>query len=454
MMDRLFKSDFAKNVFTMMTGAGLAQLVPILLTPVLTRLFSPEEFGIYAFYMSLITFFAVIASGRYEQAIILPKEDADAINVLGLSFTLLIVFSLLLTGLFFFGFTPISQLIDTPALDDWLLFLPLCVFSVAAYRIMTLWSNRKSRFNISARAIFIQTLGRAGTQLIGGLIKMSAFSVGVFAFFKVMFNESYMLPSGMSTIGLTALILSYFAGFFIGFLFLIWPFIKFDRNILGAITWSSMKVQAKIFVKFPKINSLHAMGDELKNIGVNSTILFVFNDVILGFYSMTFRVLRAPLTVIGSSFGQVFYQRAAELHANNQDFRGLMKATVKKLAIIALPIFLVLLVFGPDLFAIVLGQKWRVAGVYTQYLTPWLFLNFVISPIQQVAIILNKQGQIFLFSLVGNALIFGSIFLGGVYFNDITKGFVLLSVLQVFYYLYLYLWLNSIAKAAINGKDL
>ena len=207
-----------------------------------------------------------------------------------------------------------------------------------------------------------------------------------------------------------------------------------------------MKAVGKTYENFPKINSLHAMGDEFKNIGVNTTISYVFSDVVLGFYSMTFRVLRAPLTVIGNSFGQVFFQKAAEMHGKGESIELLIKNTVKKLTIIALPIFLVILFFGPDLFAFVLGDNWRVSGEYTQYLTPWIFLNFVIAPVQQVAIIMNKQAKIFLLSIIGNVLIVGSILMGGFIFDDIKTGLLMLSLLQVFYYLYIYLWIKSLAK--------
>ena len=89
MLNRFVKSEFGKNVVTLMTGTTIAQILPVALTPVLTRLFSPEEFGAFAFFASIISILLVFSSGRYEQAIVLPKEDKDAINILGLCFSLL-----------------------------------------------------------------------------------------------------------------------------------------------------------------------------------------------------------------------------------------------------------------------------------------------------------------------------------------------------------------------------
>ena len=80
MFKKLLKSEFSRNVMTLLTGSVIAQFIPLLLTPILSRLFSPEEFGLFAFYISIITLFSAIATGRYELAILLPKDDKKAIN--------------------------------------------------------------------------------------------------------------------------------------------------------------------------------------------------------------------------------------------------------------------------------------------------------------------------------------------------------------------------------------
>ena len=450
MIGRFVKSDFGKNVVTLMTGTTIAQIVPVALTPVLTRIFSPEEFGAFAFFASIISFLLVFSSGRYEQAIVLPKEDKEAINILGLCFSLLGIFTGFLYLILFLFSSSIINLLNTPSLDKWLWIVPITMLFAGSYRILTFWSNRKKRFKGTSNSMIAQTTGRISTQFIGGLAKLSLWSSWkkLSSFFGEMFKSTYVLPQGIDPIGIGTLALSLLVGFAFGTLTLTYKFIKIDRQLLRDIKRSEMKRQAKIHDKFHKINALHALTDEFKNLGVNSTILYAFNESILGFYSMTFRVLRAPLTVIGNSFAQVFYQKAAEMHANKQPFVNLVNKTVKRLFIIALPIFTIILIFGPDLFALVLGEKWRTAGEYTQFLTPWLFLNFVISPIQQVAIILNRQGSIFLLALVGNAIIFLSILIGSLIFNDVKMGFLILSALQIFYYLYVYLWIRKIAQNA------
>lgn len=436
-----------------MTGTSIAQLIPLLLTPVLTRLFSPEEFGIFNFFMPLVTFLSVIGAGRYEQAIVLPKKDKDAINILALCLIILTAYVGVLSIVFLLFRKDIATLINVESINGWLWFIPICVFLTVGYRIFTYWSNRKKRFLGTSGAVVSLATARATTQISGGLIKFSApiESKGFVEFFKSIFKKTYVIPSGITTVGVSSLILSYAIGLLFGVLLLLFPFLKKDRALFSNVSKSGMREQAKIYKKFPRINTWHAFGDELKNMGVNSTLIYGFGEVILGFYGMTYRILRAPLAVIGNSFAQVFFQKAAEMHANGQNFVKLVDSTVKKLTLVAVPIFATILIFGPDLFDFVLGDKWRVAGVYAQYLTPWLFLSFVVAPVQQAGVILNKQGQLFMFSLLGNFLIFGSILIGAFLLEDILKGFLMLSILQIGYYIWVFLWIRSISKK-LSGK--
>ena len=109
-------SEFSKNVITMLTGNMIAQLIPLLITPILSRLFSVEEFGVFALYSSIATFFMVVAAGRYETAILLPKEDRDAVNILALSFLILTGISLLLMIVVLVF--PVADLFNTPELAN------------------------------------------------------------------------------------------------------------------------------------------------------------------------------------------------------------------------------------------------------------------------------------------------------------------------------------------------
>lgn len=452
MFKNLLKSEFSKNVLTLLTGTTLAQLIPLLLMPVISRLFSPEEFGLFAFYFSIISFFLVIATGRYELAILMPKKDEDGMNLVALSFSILIVLCISLLSFIAVFHSSIMTWIDKPDLDFWIYFIPLCVFFASSYKILTYWSNRKKRFGKTSNSVITQATTRSGVLLYFGILK-SKFIGGAQSFFEFvnsLFSKKYAVPSGVTNVGIGGFIISYLIGFGLSFVYLLANLLAYDRHLFKEISKGKMKELAKKYDKFPKINSLHAMTDEFKNSGVVFIISYAFSDIILGLYNMTYRVLRAPLSIIGNSFAQVFLQQAASMYANNQDFVPMIKKILKRLSLIAAPIFIVVLLFGPQIFEFVLGSKWRVSGVYAQYLTPWLFLQFITSPITQIAIVIHKQMELFYVSLINNAIILSAFIIGGLLFNSILYAFVILSLAQIVYTYFLYKWIVQISKNAIK----
>jgi len=90
------QSRYARNVITLMTGTGLAQAIPVAISPILTRLYSPEDFGTFAVYMAVVSIASVLVTGRYELAIMLPKNDRDALHIVVLSAGLSCIISALL----------------------------------------------------------------------------------------------------------------------------------------------------------------------------------------------------------------------------------------------------------------------------------------------------------------------------------------------------------------------
>jgi len=96
------KEEFSKNVLTLITGTAIAQVIPIAISPILTRIYTPEEFGIYAIFVSIILIFSVISNGRYELAVVLPEKDEDAINVFALGLIINVSLFLLLSLIVFF----------------------------------------------------------------------------------------------------------------------------------------------------------------------------------------------------------------------------------------------------------------------------------------------------------------------------------------------------------------
>ena len=194
------------------------------------------------------------------------------------------------------------------------------------------------------------------------------------------------------------------------------------------------------------VNGVHALTDNLQSTGVVFVISALFGSVALGLYGNTMRILQAPVTMIGSSFSIVFYKEASEKVAAKLKITKLLRTTIITLALIAFPVFLTIMLTGPSLFAFVFGETWRQSGVYAAILSPALFMNFISSPVSHLPVILNRQRQFFMLSLIGNVLILLSITAGSFLFHEIKNGLILMSVTQVLFYGFLLCYFYSISK--------
>lgn len=428
-----------------MTGTTISQMIPFLIMPILSRLFSPEEFGLYAFYFSLVTFLVVISTGRYELAIPLPKENSDAWQILLLSFLILSGFSiLLLVAILFFNDTLLG-LFNRPQIGNWLYIIPVFVFLTGSYNILTLWLHRMKQFGSSANSKVQLSFWENLVTLFMGLRKNGIGLQNINEKFSTLFTKNNVVLS-LNNIGFGGLLIGRMAGLIASNLYIVFKIKKSKPAESKSVNQIAIKRLAHEYRNFPKINMLHAVSDELKNSGLSFTILFFFMDRVLGIYMQTYRLLRAPLGIIGSAFGHVFFQEVAEQSYSNKPISGLINRTVIKLFLIALPLFTSIFLLSPWFFTIFLGEKWSDVGVYAQYMTPWLFVNFIFSPVSQVALVIGKQFSFWMVNLLSSSLVFISMLVAGLVFNDIKSGLILISITQVIYSIYMYWWLQKIAK--------
>ena len=137
------KSEFTRNVLTLMTGTTIAQAIPIAISPILTRIYTPEDFGIFALYISIASILSLIATGRYELAIMLPTKDKDAVNIVALSLFISFFVSFIALLIVSIFNTQITSLLGNPDISSWLYFIPLTVLFTGIYQSFNYWSNRK-----------------------------------------------------------------------------------------------------------------------------------------------------------------------------------------------------------------------------------------------------------------------------------------------------------------------
>ena len=167
--DKILKNEFYRNVATLLSGSAIAQAIPILIMPILTRIYPTEIFGIFFIYSSIILVLTIISTLEYELAIVLPEKDEDAINVFVLSIMVSFIISLfILAGILLF-FDSITQLLGDKNIGRWLYFIPLSVLLVGIYQAFNFWNNRKKRYKIISYSRISKTTTSGSVQLSSGL---------------------------------------------------------------------------------------------------------------------------------------------------------------------------------------------------------------------------------------------------------------------------------------------
>ncbi|AGB49414.1 membrane protein involved in the export of O-antigen and teichoic acid [Methanomethylovorans hollandica DSM 15978] len=358
------KKSFAADVLTLVGGTTFAQIVTILASPVLARLYTPEEFGTWALLISITMILGIIACLRYEFSIMLPDSDEEAVNLLGLSLSIVFVITAITILPIYFFKNEIALMLNSPQLGDYLWMIPLFIFVNGIFQALNYWNSRTKHFKRLSFAQVSRSLSTTGTQIVSGLIR-------------------YPLTGG--------LIVGNLVGNIISTLTLGGQIWRDDKNFIRANLHPQKFIQGlKRYKKFPLIDTWSALLNSISWQLPAFLLAFYFSPAVVGFYSIGFRILQMPMSFIGSSLSQVFFQRASV--ANSQGGLDTLVETVfKVLVIVGLFPILTLAFVGSDVFSVIFGSSWAEAGVYAQILSIWAFVWFLSHPLSSIYVVMEKQ---------------------------------------------------------------
>lgn len=354
------KSAFARGVSVLLGGTAGAQALMVMAAPLLTRLYTPEDFGLLAVFTALLALLTVIASGRYELGIPLPESDQDAANITLLSLAIVVVVTALALTVFLIWPLEIANAINAPELAAYLWLIPFGVFFVGCYQVFNKWAVRSKQFGSIARTRIYQSIGTLFIQ-IGG------FKLGAPALLG-----GHAAGQG---VGATGLLIS-----------------ALNRSEFRRCSPKAMWTQARRYRDFPIYSTWTGLFNTASLQLAPILFLALFGASVAGLYALTLRILSMPGSLIGNAVGSVFLSEAPEARRNGT-LPALVTRLHSRLAMAgALPLA-VLLFFGPELFAFVFGEQWRQAGVYAQWMAPWIYLQFQWSPLSMLATVLELQKE-------------------------------------------------------------
>jgi O-antigen/teichoic acid export membrane protein len=394
-------TSFTGDVLKLVSGTTFAQIISILASPLLTRLYAPEAYGVFALFVSITSILGVIACLRYELSIMLPESDEEATNLLGVSLVFAVLISLLTMPIICWGKAYLLRWLNATELSPYVWLVPLAVFASGVFLALNYWNYRTKHFGRLSIARVTTSLATTSMMLGAGYAgyatggTMIGVSVGGQAIVTTVLGSQ------------------------------IW---RDDRKLfLQSINWWGIWSGIKRFRKFPLIDIWGAL---LNNISWQLPVLLLtlfFSQTLVGFYALAFRLIHLPMSLIGASLGNVFYQRASELKGDLTKLANITEMVFKRLVALSFFPALLLSVIGRESFSVVFGHQWAEAGTYAQILSIWMFCWFISSPLSTIFALLERQGLAFIVHLTIFITRIVSLYLGGIY-KDVYLGLWLFSI--------------------------
>lgn len=383
---RLRNSSFIKNVLIVMSGTVLAQAIGFALTPLISRLFTPADFGIFGSFNAVAGVIAAAITLEYSQAILLPKEKSDALDLFFISCISTIIMTLLCALACFIAPSSLMGIIKAPGV--WVLALLVFTIMVAGFNVsLQSWCIRVKAFKQTSSSQVIRSLSSNSMQ------------VG-FGFFKA---------------GPVGLIVSSVLSDLFASINLLYVFLSDFKTSAHNISWHRIKMLAKEYRDFPVYA---ASSNIINSLSMGLPVLLLtnyFGIVVAGAYAFGERILSAPMGLILKALRQVLFQKAAETDHHGGSLLGLyIKITTGLFALAILP-SLILFIWAPPIFAFIFGHDWLIAGQFASSLIIWLAFMFCNLPSVLFARILRLQRQLFIYDIVLLAARTMALVLGGMY---------------------------------------
>ncbi len=393
----------------MVAGTGLSQLLAIAVAPILTRVFTPEDFGLLAVYSAIVSIISIIASGRYEMAVMIPDSEAKAWDLIKAALFITacstVLVALGIAVIHFAGF----RISFVDRLGHMKFLIPIGVFLTAAFNVLTIWGTRVTKYKMLAGSKLIQTTTNSGTAIATGFGSISG-----------------------------GLILGQVFGLFAAILTLI------GTRFKGESTGTSLRETFKAYQDYPVKSGASGVFGLL---GHQVPVILLgefFMDSVLGLYSLVMKVMNLPLNMLGKSISQVYFQEVSDRIRAGNDVKSYVYKFTGQLFLIITPPMAVVFIWGPELFSFVFGEEWKEAGTIAGYFSVYYMFRFVYFSQSTIFSAMRRLGVEIYMNAVFVVLQIVSVLTGHFILESYEWAFLMMAVSGFgVYFVYLYLVLRA-----------
>ncbi len=365
--------SFFRKLSVLAGGSIVGQALVVISSPLLTRFFSPEEFGVFAVFSAIIGILGILIGLRFELAIASSRERADAAAmVLATAGTSAVMASLVMVATWLFG-KQLAAALNLPMLAPWLWLLGPAALIWGIGSALSYWSIRHGRYRSNAANRILQYGTQAGSQVSLGFLQTGA----------------------------PGLVAGYLLGYVARVVHYVWQLPRADRALVVQSDWRTLVRLMRENWRYPVYVVPSAFLQTVCQLGPAILIAALYGPAIAGLYALSQRIIGLPMRMLSEAASKVFLGEAREFHGLS--LRQYFRRTTALFAALALLGSLPLLLFAPGLFEIVFGSVWRESGILIQLLAPLYLVRFIVQPTSQLLYMVGRQDIYFVSSMINAA---------------------------------------------------
>lgn len=421
--EKIKSNIFFQNIAVVAGGNVTAKLIGIIAAPVITRLYTPEDYGVFSIFISTIGIAGSLATLRYAVTIPIARQEKLAENILKLCFLITLSLSLIwFIGIELFGNYFAIQF-SSERLQPYLWLMPVVFLGKGLYEALNNWAIRTRKFRLITRTKISQGVSSAGVKISLGAI-------------------------GITPLGL---FLGHIAQEAAGITSLFSRLVQQRPAFLRTFSWNGIKYAAKRYRKFPLVQSwsqlLLALGGQLPVLLIGA----FYGIEVAGVYGLAQNMINMPVNLIGQAVAQVYYAEISKYGRNNPGkIYKLSVSIIKKLFWVGLIPVAILLSFGPWLFKLVFGTEWYDAGVYARFLSILILTRFISSPVANIFNVYEKQSLQLTLNIIRVVLVFTAFYTSNLFKLSALNSIVIYSISMTAYYAFLTIIILRIVKKNID----
>ncbi len=408
------KGGMLNSIMVLFSGSFISQIITIVTAPIMTRIFTEEAIGEYTLLMTSIALFGCIICARYDYSIVNEQRDHYIFPLIKLSLVVGLTLSIVLSigySLYLEFFCELSI-----PLYSTIIIVFLFLLLTAIRNILTSYNNREKDYGVISRTTISSTIAK----------------------------DSSMVALGLVHTGVLGLIISHFLFLIIGLKRQGRKLMPHIREIFNTKKDDIIEVATthkKQAIYSTPANLINAFSYSVINIFVSQ----LFGVAILAYYSLSFRLLGLPLTLISTNTSKAFYERASKDYATSGSYRPIFLKMSLLLISIAIPMVIILMLFSPAVFRLVFGTNWEIAGHYVQILAPMFGIRFVVGALSPSLTISNQQQYEFIYQTLFVAAAILVLIIGKIY-GSIDVFLIGMSISYSIIYILFYLLMLKVTK--------